>query len=366
MRHLLNLPIKLKLALGFGVVVVFLVLVAGIAIVAMTELRDAQIEIQEIHLANVIDYQALDANLSKNRVLLNRMMRSRDHSRQDELQRSLATASEENDAIMARLAARVVRDPLPQDKFAALQHARDAFNKIRDEQIIPAILNGRMADAEAAFDASAEGYREVSALASDLAGLAREHARHSVEESIILVREAMLWLGIIALAAVLFSAFCIAALFGAIAVPVRRVAEEAARISEGELDISTPWEDRQDEVGAMARAFNRMTASLRGLAGIADHIAEGDLTDRIEPRSKRDRLAISFGIMSENLRGLVGEMQAGAGEVNAATAEILDVTREFVVDMPDRKRARAFQNSLLRLEEVGKRLDVAVSSVRLK
>ena len=91
MRHLLNLPIKLKLALGFGVVGVFLVLVAGIAIVAMTELRDAQIEIQEIHLANVIDYQALDANLSKNRVLLNRMMRSRDHSRQDELQRSIGS-----------------------------------------------------------------------------------------------------------------------------------------------------------------------------------------------------------------------------------------------------------------------------------
>lgn len=365
MRYFMNLSIKLKLVLGFGTMALFLVLVTGAAVIAMTGLRDAQVEIQEIHLNNVIDYQALDANLGKNRLLLNRMLRSRNQGEREELKQRIAAASEENDAIMARLSDRVLHDPLPQDKLAAMKHARDEFNKIRDEQVIPAILHGRTEDAEQAFDASAKSYREVSALATDMAGLARQSARQSVEQSITLVREAVLGLGAIALVAVLFCIFCITMLHRAIAVPVSRVAEEATRISEGELDILASLEERQDEVGAMMRAFTHMTTSLRALADIADHIADGDLTDQVKPRSRRDRLAISFGIMSENLKGLSGEMQAGATEVNQATVEILELTREFVVGMADPKQARAFQNSMLRLEEAGRRLAAVVGRIKL-
>jgi len=351
--------------LGFSIGMVSLILVAGTAIFAMTTLRDTQVDIQEIQLNNVIDYQGLDANLSRNRVLLYRMMRSRDQDEREKLGREIAKASTENDAIMARLAERVMHDALPQGKFVSLKAARDAFNQVRDTRIIPAIVTGRQAEAELAFDAGSERYRDVSILAADLTELAKDYVRRAVEDSISLVRRAVLILGAIALTAVLLSLLGIVVLHRAIALPITGVAEAATQIGAGELDLSTPGEDRQDEVGTLAQAFNRMTASLRNLADIADHIADGDLTDQVAPRSKRDRLAISFDIMSENLKGLTGEMKAGAREVNAVAMEILEITREFVVEIVDPERAGRFQNALLRLEEVSKRLSTVVGQIKL-
>jgi len=269
MRHFLNLPIKWKLTVGYSIGVFFLLVVAGTAILAMTTLRDTQSEIQEIHLANVIDYLALDANLNKSRTLLYRMMRSRDPAERETSRRALADASGENDVIMARLAERVAHDPLPQDRFATLKAARDRFNRVRDGQVVPAIMAGREAEAEAAFDASTKHYRETSALAEEMAGLAKDNARSEVEQSITLVRRAMTALAAIAIATLALSAAAIAALNRAIAVPIVAAAGAATRIAEGELDLATPGKERQDEIGELARAFNHMTASLRDLAEIA-------------------------------------------------------------------------------------------------
>lgn len=365
MRHFLNLSIKWKLVLGYSIGVFSLLVVAGTAIQAMTALRDAQRDIQEIQLANVIDYLALDANLNKSRALLYRMLRNRDPAERETTRRAIIDASGENDAIMARLSERVVRDPLPQDRFAALKAARDRFNRVRDGQIIPAILAGREAEAEAAFDASTEHYRETSALAAEMAGLAKDNARSEVEQSIALVWRATLALGAIAVATIALSALAIVALNRAIAVPIVATAGAATRIAEGELDLAMPGEERQDEIGELARAFNRMTASLRDLADIADHIADGDLTDPIRPRSKRDRLAVSFDVMSENLKGLTSEIKTGAAEVESATMDVLELTREFVMEMADPDKARRFQDTLLRLEEVSRRLNTVIGRVKL-
>lgn len=365
MHHFLNFPIKWKLVLGFSIGIASLLLVAGAALFAMTALRDTQTDIQEIHLNNTIDYLELDASLNSNRVLLLRMMRGGSAAARERLQREIADGSAENDIIMARLAARVLRDPLPQDKFAALKAAREDFNRMRDTQVIPAILAGRQAEAEAAFATNSERYAVASRLASELVGLAKDSARLAVERSIVMVRNSAIVLGATALAAVALSILAVVGLHRTIALPITGMAATATLIGAGELDRQTLDEDRQDEVGELARAFNRMTASLRDLADIADKIANGDLTSRVRPRSRHDRLVISFDIMSENLKGLVGEMKSGAAEVNAATVEILELTREFLLEMADRGRAQRFQDALLRLEEVGKRLDLVVGRIKV-
>lgn len=365
MRFLLNLPIKWKLVLGFSIGLISLILVAATAISTMVSLRDTQSSIQEIQLANVIDYMKLEADISGNRVLLNRMMRSRDPAQRQALARKIEEASQENDAIMAPLGERVKHDPLPQDKFQALKNARDEFNRLRDTQILPHAMAGRQAEAEAALDLSADSYKAVSAYAAELAKLARDNVRYEVEQSIALVQRAVLILGVIGALAVLLSFIAVVALQGAIAGPIAGVAAAAARIGEGELDVTAPGEERQDEIGALARAFNVMTASLRELAGVADRIAEGDLRGTVRSRSKRDRLAISFDIMSENLKGLASEMKTGAAEAEAVAAAILDLTQEFLVSMSDRDKAQRLQQTLLRLEEASKRLGIVAGQLKL-
>lgn len=365
MHFLLNLPIKWKLAAGFGIGLVFLILLTATAIGVMITLRDTQSEIQEIQLANVIDYMKLEAGISRNRVLLNRMLRSRDPARREALAREAEQGIRNNDAIMAPLAVRVQSDPLPQEKFQALKDARDAYNRLRDTEILPHILADRQAEAEAALDLSAEAYQAVSTHAADLARLARDNARFEVERSIALVQGAVLAMGLIGALAVLLGFVAVAILQRAIAAPIAAVAAAAEQIGEGELDVSAPGAERQDEIGALARAFNAMTASLRGLAGIADRIAEGDLRGTVKPRSKHDRLAISFDIMSENLKGLASEMKTGAAEAESVAAAILDVTQEFLFSMSDRDKAQRLQQTLLRLEEASRRLALVAGQLKL-
>lgn len=365
MRYFLNLSIKWKLVLGFGIGLLSLLLVASAAIHAMTALRDTQTEIQEVQLNNVIDYLALDANLSRNRVLLHRLLRSNDPVARAATQREIAVTNEENDSVMLRLAQRVVRDPLPQEKFAALKLARDEFIRVRDSLIIPAIMAGRLTEAESAFDIGTERYHVVSARVTELAELAKDNVRATVEQSIALVHRAVLAVYAIALAAALFSGLAILQLHRAIALPVTRVAEAATRIAAGELDVSMPLEQRQDEIGTLERAFNRMTTSLLELALVADHIADGDLGDLVKPRSKGDRLTISFDIMSQNLQGLASEMKSGAAEANAVTLALLELTREFVADMAAPRDVQRFQETLLRLEELSKRLNTVADQLKL-
>ncbi len=365
MRTLLDLPIRWKLVLGFSIGLICLVLVAATAIRTMLSLRDTQNSIQEIQLANVIDYMKLEAGISGNRVLLNRMLRSRDPEQRLALAREIEGGVRDNDAIMAPLAERVKSDPLPQEKFQALKSARDEFNRLRDTQILPLALAGRQSEAEAAFDLSVDSYKAVSAHAAELAKLARDNVRYEVEQSIALVQRAVLLLGVIGALAGLLSFAAVALLQRAIAGPIAGVAEAAAKIGAGELEVRAPGEERQDEIGALARAFNTMTASLRGLASAADRIADGDLRGTVKPRSRRDRLAISFDIMSENLKGLASEMKTGAAEAEAVAAAILDLTREFLVDMPDREKAQRLQQTLLRLEEASKRLGLVAGQLKL-
>jgi PAS domain S-box-containing protein len=78
-----------------------------------------------------------------------------------------------------------------------------------------------------------------------------------------------------------------------IADPVRRLTVAAGRIRGGDLDTTVAVEST-DEVGALARAFDAMTSSLRGLTG--------DLRDAAEEESKlRARLETVLGSMSDGL-----------------------------------------------------------------
>lgn len=78
-----------------------------------------------------------------------------------------------------------------------------------------------------------------------------------------------------------------------IADPVRRLTVAAGRVRAGDLDTTVPVESA-DEVGALARAFDQMTSSLRGLTG--------DLRDAAEEESKlRARLETVVSSMTDGL-----------------------------------------------------------------
>jgi methyl-accepting chemotaxis protein len=126
----------------------------------------------------------------------------------------------------------------------------------------------------------------------------------------------------IALAAYLFLAF-----FIAMTRSVRRMVVTADAIAEGDLEQDLDVRSR-DEIGALAQAFGRMVAYLREAADAAGRIAGGDLTVQPAPRSERDVLGTAFTSMAGQLRSLVGRLSGSAARLGAASQQMASTSEE--------------------------------------
>ena len=110
-----------------------------------------------------------------------------------------------------------------------------------------------------------------------------------------------------------------------VAGPVTRVSEAAGRIAAGDLTGATLPVSSRDEVGVMARSFNRMAGDLRAViaeiqrtgATLASHSAE------IASLTGETRTGV------EHLNGAVAQITAGAEEQSAAAQHVYGQTGEI-------------------------------------
>jgi methyl-accepting chemotaxis protein len=92
-------------------------------------------------------------------------------------------------------------------------------------------------------------------------------------------------------------------------------------IAEGDIDQKVEVASR-DELGETAVAFETMLAYLKGMATVAETIADGDLSVDIEPKSERDALGNAFKRMVANLRGIVGDVTQAAGNMSSSSQQM--------------------------------------------
>ncbi|ADB49429.1 methyl-accepting chemotaxis protein [Conexibacter woesei] len=118
--------------------------------------------------------------------------------------------------------------------------------------------------------------------------------------------------------------------------PIAEVAEAADRISRGDLEIDVRVRSR-DELGRMAAAFRRMVDYLRDLAGVADSMAHGDLSKRVQPKSDEDVLGHAFDRMSGELRDALGERSS----LEALTERMDALEHRDLAQLDDGLRAMA-------------------------
>ncbi|MGK2937431.1 MAG: HAMP domain-containing protein [Solirubrobacteraceae bacterium] len=92
-------------------------------------------------------------------------------------------------------------------------------------------------------------------------------------------------------------------------------------IAEGDAEHDVDVRSR-DEFGRLGGAFDRMGAYLRDSAGVADRIADGDLTVEPRPHSDRDVLGSALLAMVQRLRDLVGRVSGSATTLTSASQEM--------------------------------------------
>jgi methyl-accepting chemotaxis protein len=105
--------------------------------------------------------------------------------------------------------------------------------------------------------------------------------------------------------------------------PLINVVAAAQKIAGGNLAVEVTSADRQDEIGALARAFTSMIQSLREKAQVAERIAASDLTVKVTPLSDADTLGNAFATMVEKLRGQIRQIIEGVNVLASAGSEIM-------------------------------------------
>jgi methyl-accepting chemotaxis protein len=107
----------------------------------------------------------------------------------------------------------------------------------------------------------------------------------------------------------------------------RQLRQAARGIALGDLDQSVKVTG-SDELAETAVAFDGMVSYVREMAAAGERISEGDLTVEVEPRGDSDSLGQAFSRMTESLRTTIGNVAQTAVDVNAASREVAETSRQ--------------------------------------
>ncbi|MGR9374261.1 methyl-accepting chemotaxis protein [Rhizobium leguminosarum] len=102
---------------------------------------------------------------------------------------------------------------------------------------------------------------------------------------------------------------------------LRKIMNVASAVAIGDLNQKIEIKSN-DEIKDLVNTINVMTDNLRSTAGIANQIANGDLTVSPKPLSEKDTLGIALEQMVERLRGVVSDAAAAAENVSAGSQEL--------------------------------------------
>jgi methyl-accepting chemotaxis protein len=102
----------------------------------------------------------------------------------------------------------------------------------------------------------------------------------------------------------------------------------ANHIAAGDLSVRVQARSRRDELGVLGRSFDQMLASLKDTVSAAERIAAGDLAVTVTPRGDRDALGHALSNMAGRLSGLLSDVHRSGIQVNTSVNEIAASARE--------------------------------------
>ena len=137
--------------------------------------------------------------------------------------------------------------------------------------------------------------------------------------------------------------------------PISVVAKLAAKISQGDLS-ETLYSQRTDEIGCLIRAEADMVANLREMAHLADDIAGGNLSARVEVRSERDVFGKALEKMVNSINNRIKESRKLAAIVEYSEDAIFSIGEDGTIISWNNGAEKLLGYS--QKEIIGKRLNI--------
>lgn len=144
---------------------------------------------------------------------------------------------------------------------------------------------------------------------------------------------------------------------GMITAPLKKISQVSNSIADGDLNVELPDEKREDEIGQLVGSYKRMIQSLRDVSAFAAHIASGDLSKSLTPRSVNDEMINSLNKMSTALRGIIGGTQEGTKVLSSTSSQIFSSTAQLAAS--SNQTATAITETTATIEEVKKTSEIS-------
>ncbi len=312
-----------RIGAGFGLVIVIAVALGVFALDKISRISDTADEVAARTVPKLIFAEDIGRNFNFGQELVLRDLDASTNEQRSELTRKIHEIGVRNDALMDEYE-KLIDSEQGRRLFDASKAARNAYKENREE-ILAASATGTAAGILHAREILERKGNELAEKATDAqqAQIAFQRIRvdKSVEESHAAVAAARtgiyLGLGLVVLLAIVIAVYIVRGITRPLSVAVAIV----GKVAEGELPDAVSVHST-DELGQMLVALNTMTTTLRRVADVARHIAQGDLTVEAVPISDRDVLGMAQKTMLANLRATVLTVTRATDSVATGSEEM--------------------------------------------
>lgn len=311
--------IKAKLAGTFAVLVILLIAVVGVGISRISDMNTAISTIIAGPAAQLDVAMSIDADTG--RVVRNEknMILTQDLATTKSFNERMLSLRDKVDRNIAEGTARANERGKP--IWAEMLPQWNAY-KATNERIRLLALENK--NAEAGQLSMGEARRQIMAVSdtiTKMVDLQRERMREADVQAAELYASSRMTMLVTAGLALLIAIAGALWISHVVSTGLRRVSTALDAVAVGDLEhevqVST-----NDEIRDLVDTVNRMTASLRKSAALAETIARGDLTIDHTPLSDKDKLGHALVSMVERLRGVVGDATMAAQNVAAGSQQL--------------------------------------------
>jgi methyl-accepting chemotaxis protein len=141
-----------------------------------------------------------------------------------------------------------------------------------------------------------------------------------------------------------------------VADPLNNLAAASQNIARGDISMTIPGIDRNDEIGRLNEAFRKMLNSLNEIGLVTETISNGDLTMQLTPKSSHDIIFTSLNKMTNNLRKIISESIESIGFINKISGNIFSAAARLATS--SNQTATAIGETTVTIEEVKRTSEV--------
>ncbi|WP_378957174.1 methyl-accepting chemotaxis protein [Pelosinus sp. sgz500959] len=231
------------------------------------------------------------------------------------------------DATLASLEKKLIT-PEGKEKVGQLRSSLDEYHKIADQGL--AVRNTTGQEAATKFVAAAGAKVEVAEKnMNDTVNFLMDRMDLRVKDNVNAAENVQRVLGI--LDAIIFIVACIASIYLArrISGPLRKVADSAIQIANGNLAVNTIQYNAKDEIGDLLQAFTIMTDNLRSLVIQVAKSSEQVAASSEELTASSEQSAQAAGQVAESVMNVA----SGAAHQVDAVEQTISVVQEMMVEI---------------------------------